>query len=71
MATGQETEGLTVATTGPGVAVVVVAEVVNVKVSVIQTKDCDPATDESPMLSSSSLKIIKYLSYKFVMNIEQ
>ena len=71
MAAGKETKGLTVATTSPGVAVVVVAEVVNVKVSVIQTKDCDPATDESPMLSSSSLKIIKYLSHKFVMNIEQ
>ena len=65
MATGKETKGLTVATTSPGVAVVVVAEVVNVKVSVIQTKDCDPATDESAMLSSSassSLKIRKCLS---------
>jgi len=56
--------------TGLGVAAVVVAEVVNVEVSVIQTKDCDPATGESPMLSSSSLKIRKYLSYKFDMNIE-
>ena len=70
MATGKETEGLTVATTGPGVAVLIVAEVVNVKVSVIQTKDCDPATDESLILSSSSLKIRKYLSYKFDMNTE-
>ena len=73
MAIGKETEGLTVATTGPGVALVVVAEVLNVKVSVIQTKDCDPATDEPSMLSSSSsssLKSRKYLSYKFVMNIE-
>ena len=70
MATGKETEGLTVATTGPGVALVVV---LNVKVSVIQTKDCDPATDESSMLSSSaasSLKSRKYLSDKFVMNIK-
>ena len=74
VATGKENKGLTVATTSPGVAVVVVAEVVNVKVSVIQTKDCDPATDESSMLSSSassSLKIRKCLSYKFVMTIEQ
>ena len=73
MATGKESEGLTVATTGPGVALVVVAEVLNVKVSVIQTKGCDPATDESSMLSSStvsSLKSRKYLSYKFVMNIK-
>ena len=43
MATRKETEGLTEATSGPGVALVVVAEVLNVKVSVIQTKDCDPA----------------------------
>ena len=69
MATGKETEGLTVATTGPEVAVVVVAEVVNVKVSVILTKDCDPSTAVSSMLSSS-LKIRKYLSYKFDMNID-
>ena len=57
MATGTETEGLTVATTSPGVAVVVVAEVVSVRVLVIPSKDCDPATGESPLLSSSSLKI--------------
>ena len=70
MATGKETEGLTVATTDPGVAVVVVAKVVSAEVLVIPTKDCDPATGESPLLSSSSLKIRKYFSYKFDMNID-
>ena len=39
------------------------AEVVNVKVLVVLTKDCDPATGESSLLSSSSLKLGKYLSY--------
>ena len=37
--------------------VVVVAEVVNAKVSIILTKDCDPATGECSLLSSSSLII--------------
>ena len=58
MAAGTETEGLRVATTGPGVAVVVVvAEVVNAKVLIILTKDCEPATGECSLLSSSSLII--------------
>lgn len=54
IANGAETEGLTVAKTAPGVAVTVVA----------------PATGESLLLLSSSLKIRKYLFYKFNMNIE-
>jgi len=61
MATVPEAEGLAVATTGPGVTVVVMAEVVSVNVLVLLTKDCDPTTGESSLLSSSSL-IIKYLS---------
>ena len=57
MATGTEAEGLTVTTTGPGVAVVVVTEVLNAKVLIILIKDCDPATGECSQLSSSSLMI--------------
>jgi len=62
VATGTDTEGLTVVTISSEAAVVVVAEVVTDTLLVILTKDCDPAT-VSPMISSSSLKRRKYLSY--------
>ena len=56
MANGAEIEGLTVAKTAPGVAVAVAAVA--------------PATGEGLLLLSSSLKIRKYLFYKFDTNIE-
>ena len=56
MATGSDTEGLTVVTASPEAAVVVVAEVVTDILSVLLTKVCDLASG-SPMFMSSSLKI--------------